>query len=82
MYQTERRALNHWENLLERCERIETRFDSHSSLPLSDGQILVYTTDQHANEDLVGRVEVQVKGRTVKQFSPHIYLRRKDLLAM
>ena len=82
MYQTERRALNHWENLLERCERIETRFDSHSSLPLSDGQIFVYTTDRHANEDLVGRVEVQVKGRTVKQFSPHIYLRRKDLLAM
>ena len=81
-YQTERRALNHWENLFERCERIQTKFDAHSSLPVLDGQIFVYTTDRHANEDLVGRVEVQVKGRTVKRFSPSIYLRRKDLLAM
>lgn len=81
-YRTERRALNHWENLFERCERIQTSFDAHSSLPVLDGQIFIWQTGQHVNEDLVGRVEAQVKGRTVKQFSPHIYLRRKDLLAM
>lgn len=81
-YRTERRALNHWENLFERCDRIQTSFDAHSSLPVLDGQIFIWQTGQHVNEDLVGRVEAQVKGRTVKQFSPHIYLRRKDLLAM
>ena len=82
MYSIERKALNHWEALFEDCERIETRFESHSALPVLDGQIFIWKTRRHANEDLVGRVEAQVKGRSVPKIRPYVYLRRKDLLAM
>ncbi|WP_141758804.1 hypothetical protein, partial [Corynebacterium sp. HMSC075D04] len=82
MYSIERKALNHWEALFEDCERIETSFASHSALPVLDGQIFIWKTRRHANEDLVGRVEAQVKGRSVSKFRPYVHLYRKDLLAM
>ena len=82
MYQSERRALNHWERLFESCDRIETSFAAHNSLPVIDGQVLIWSSPHHVNENLIGRVEAQVKGRSVQKFVPHIYLRRKDIVAM
>ncbi len=49
-----------------RCRGVKTIIRSSDSTPFTDGHIDLYKNDALKAEDHVGRVQVQVKGRTIK----------------
>ena len=49
---------------------IKTSFAEGDKKPLVDGDISIYQDKSGRNEDLIGTIPVQIKGKTVKNISP------------
>lgn len=49
---------------------IKTSFAEGDKKPLVDGDISIYQDKRWRNEDLIGTIPVQIKGKTVKNISP------------
>lgn len=62
----ERLAVSHIDDLVGRCPNLTSYINASDKIPLTDGHIDVYSAPSKTNADHVGRVDVQVKGRTVK----------------
>lgn len=64
----EQLAVNEVNRLLESCDHLEPLIDANDRTPLTDGHISLYsdTSDNHSKENFLGRVDVQVKGKTLK----------------
>lgn len=76
----EAKAVNFMEESFEACEKIQTVFESASSIPLTDGELLVYNQTNYSNENLSARIRVQIKGQEVKKFGESILSRKLTLL--
>lgn len=63
----EKRATIAVEDVLSRCSRLVGYIDSNDKTPMTDGFIQIYRSLSRQKKEMVGRVDVQVKGRTVKQ---------------
>ena len=64
----EKVAVNEINQLLESCDHLEPLIDANDRTPLTDGHISLYSnaSDNHSKENFLGRVDVQVKGKTLK----------------
>lgn len=63
----EKRATIAVEDVLSRCNRLVGYIDSNDKTPLTDGFIQIYKDSGRRKDQMVGRVDVQVKGRTIRQ---------------
>ncbi|VXB06770.1 hypothetical protein CITRIK5_20244 [Citricoccus sp. K5] len=58
-------AVHKIKGLLLECPHLEARIDENDRTPLTDGHLDIHSsTERHTKENFVGRVNVQVKGRT------------------
>ena len=64
---TELLAVNKVSDMISRCSRLAPRIDSNDKTPFTDGTIDIYRSPSGSNKDFLGRVPVQVKGRTVQK---------------
>lgn len=64
MLNVEGLAVNAVTNVLAVCPRLNDQITVNDKTPITDGHIDVYKDQTHSNVNLVGRVPVQVKGRT------------------
>lgn len=62
-------AVNRLKDLIMKSQILEPYIDSNDKTPSWDGNIFVYSTSTNSKKDLVGKIPVQVKGKTVKKFS-------------
>jgi len=51
-------------DILAVCPALNDQITVNDKTPITDGHIDLYESDKHANTNLIGRVAVQVKGRT------------------
>lgn len=59
---TEQVATSTIENFLARTETLMAHINKNDKVPVWDGEVFVYKSKPHRNENLIGRVPVQVKG--------------------
>ena len=59
-------ACSEVDRVFSRCQGVKTIIRSSDSTPFTDGHIDLYKNDALKAEDHIGRVQVQVKGRTIK----------------
>ena len=59
---TEQVATSTIENFLARTETLMAHINKNDKVPVWDGEVFVYKSKTHRNENLIGRVPVQVKG--------------------
>lgn len=64
-------AVNKVSDMISRCSRLAPRINSNDKTPFTDGAIDIYRSPSGSKKDFVGRVSVQVKGRTVEKGSKH-----------
>lgn len=57
-------AVNAVTDIIAVCPRLNDQIMSNDKTPITDGHIDVYKSEKHSNVNLIGRVPVQVKGRT------------------
>ena len=62
----ERFAVNAVSDRISTCHRLAPEILSGDKVPITDGHIDFYSSDEQSNKTLEGRVPVQVKGRVVK----------------
>lgn len=62
---TEGIAVHAVEGILFTCRRVRAYIDKNDRTPLTDGRIDVHSSEQLTNENLIGHVAVQVKGKSV-----------------
>lgn len=67
MVNVEKRATLAVEDVLSRCSHLVGFIDSNDKTPIADGFIQIYRGLSRKNEETIGRVDVQIKGRTVRQ---------------
>lgn len=67
MVNVEKRATLAVEDVLSRCSHLVGFIDSNDKTPITDGFIQIYRGLSRKNEETIGRVDVQIKGRTVPQ---------------
>lgn len=73
-------AVNKISDLIASCPHLEPYIDLNDRTPLTDGHIHIHSsTERHTNENFVGRVDVQVKGRTTSKTPTNFRIKRKDL---
>ena len=60
----EKRATIAIDDVLSRCDKLVGYIDSNDKTPMTDGFIQIYRGLGRRKEEMVGRVDVQVKGRT------------------
>ena len=60
----ERLAVNSVSDLIAKCAYLDPIIDSNDKTPITDGHIDIYGDSTHSNSTILGRVPVQVKGRT------------------
>lgn len=65
MVDVEKRATSAIEQRLSVCQHLVSYIASNDKTPITDGFIDVYSGLRRRNEDITGRLDVQVKGRTV-----------------
>lgn len=53
--------------MISRCSRLAPRIDSNDKTPFTDGAIDIYRSPSGSKNDFVGRVPVQVKGRSIQK---------------
>lgn len=75
----ESKAVTYMEQLLEPCDLLATSFPKDNNVPLTDGEIRIYTDPDHANKHLESRVAVQIKGQEVTKFGVTFPLERDYL---
>lgn len=66
----EKLAITFLEDIFVDSDFIQTSFAEGDKKPLVDGDINIYQDKRCRNEDLVGHIPVQIKGKTVKNISP------------
>ncbi|MGP5704054.1 hypothetical protein, partial [Glutamicibacter arilaitensis] len=65
-------AVNKVNDALLYCPHLEPAIDSLDRIAFTDGHIDLHSeTDQHTNQNFVGRVSVQVKGKTVSNLDSY-----------
>lgn len=69
MSSIELKAINVVTNIFLDCEQLYPSFTSEDKIPLVDGEIRVYDNGNRKNENLIGRFNVQIKGKTVKNLN-------------
>jgi hypothetical protein len=57
-------AVNAVSDLIARCSYLQAHVASNDKTPIADGHVDVYGDAKHNNSNLLGRVPVQVKGRS------------------
>jgi len=58
-------AVNRISDVIARCPKLRPKIDHNDKTPFTDGHVDIYAhPDSQAKEDFLGRVPVQVKGRT------------------
>lgn len=57
-------AVNAVSDLIAKCSFLEANIASNDKTPITDGHVDVYGDPKHRNATLLGRVSVQVKGRS------------------
>lgn len=62
----ERLAVSHIDDLIARCPKLASYINSNDKTPFTDGHIDLYSMPTKTNADHIGRVDVQIKGRTAK----------------
>jgi hypothetical protein len=60
----EKLAVNAVSDLIAKCASLDPLIDSNDKTPMTDGHVDIYGDPKHSNATLLGRVPVQVKGRT------------------
>lgn len=63
-------AITFLKEIFLRSDFIKTSFAEGDKKPLVDGDISIYQDKSGRNEDLIGTIPVQIKGKTVKNISP------------
>lgn len=58
----EETAINALKTVLLRCETLDSFIGSNDKTPSWDGSVFVYRNESQKNDDLIGRVPIQVKG--------------------
>ncbi|MFF2832346.1 hypothetical protein ACFVSK_11345 [Cellulosimicrobium cellulans] len=61
---TETAAAAELMRVMSRCPHLEPVFATHDRVPLTDGHIDIYSSKNKSNKTWLGRVDVQIKGRT------------------
>ena len=61
-------AITFLKEIFLRSDFIKTSFAEGDKKPLVDGDISIYQDKSGRNEDLIGTIPVQIKGKTVKIF--------------
>lgn len=64
---TETRAVSYVNTLVALCPNLAPYIEDGDRTPLTDGFIDIYSSNKKTNATTVGRVDVQVKGRTLKK---------------
>lgn len=84
MVDVEKRATSAIEQQLSVCPRLVSYIDSNDKTPITDGFIVVYRGLGRKNEDITGRLDVQVKGRTTtSRIAPTTFsMTRSELAAI
>jgi len=74
-------AVNAVSDVIAKCGRLEAFIDSNDKTPITDGHVDVYGDTKHSNSGLLGRVQVQVKGRSSssKKENPSFSIHRDTL---
>ena len=74
-------AVNAVSDLIAKCSFSEANIASNDKTPITDGHVDVYGDHKHSNSTLVGRVSVQVKGRSTnsKKQTPTFSIDRDTL---
>lgn len=62
----EKAAVQAVRDLIQPCERIDHKIDEDDKNKLVDGSLEIYSSSELSNANLIGRVEIQVKGTTSK----------------
>ena len=60
----EQLAVNAVSDLIAKCASLDPLIESNDKTPMTDGHVDIYGDPKHSNATLLGRVPVQVKGRT------------------
>lgn len=63
---TEQLAVNHVSTLIALCPHLTPYISVNDKTPFTDGHIDMYSSESKTNDTIIGRVDVQVKGRTIK----------------
>lgn len=61
---TEKLARRVVEDRIGMCSRLDSRFNDTDSVAFTDGQIDIYSSQNHSKATYVGEVQVQIKGQT------------------
>lgn len=73
-------AVNKISDLIASCPHLEPYIDMNDRTPFTDGHIHIHSsTERHTNENFIGRVDVQVKGRSTDKKLTAFRIKRKDL---
>lgn len=79
----EKLAVAHVESIIAKCSRVQSFITTGDKVPFTDGHIDVYASMTLKKEDWLGKVDVQVKGRTTSRMpeeSPSFRVSRTDML--
>lgn len=63
----EMKAVSAVKDFVIECNLLKPFFNEYDKIPEFDGEIYIYKDTHHKNENLVGKVPVQIKGKTVKK---------------
>ena len=74
-------AVNAVSDLIAKCGHLEAFIESNDKTPITDGHVDVHGNTKHSNSTLLGRVPVQVKGRSTdsKKQAPSFSIDRHTL---
>lgn len=78
----EKAAVNKLESLLLECTHLDPYIDTNDRTPFTDGHIEIYSSESREKRNFIGKVSVQVKGRTIPKsgkWGPSISISRVDL---
>lgn len=78
----EKAAVNKLESLLLECRHLDPYIDTNDRTPFTDGHIEIYSSGSHEKRNFIGKVSVQVKGRTIPKsgkWTPSIPISRVDV---
>ncbi|WP_316289024.1 hypothetical protein [Clavibacter michiganensis] len=67
MVNVEGQAVNEVSGIFNRCPLLKAIITQNDKTPILDGEVFMYDSEKQRNENLTGRVPVQVKGRTASK---------------
>lgn len=79
MSRVERRAVNKFSDAIDECGTLEPYFGQNDKTPFTDGHVDIHCTEEIRNSTFVGRVGVQIKGRSVNNIPLSFSIDRETL---